>query len=252
MQGAAAMVELKPIKVKRASDQIFEQLRELIFRGELKPGEQLVPERELAQAFGVSRPTVREAINKLVIMGLVDHRQGQGTFVRSLEATREYNPLAAIVDRQETSLEDLLEVRMGLEAQSAWLAAERATPEDIQRIEETLGAMEEEYGEGRLGIEEDVAFHMDLAYATKNPVQVYIMRSFHDLLHFGIEENLRHLWEDPANLPIIRQQHRRIFQAIKDHDPEAAYEAMKTHITFVLEYVREHRLQAQARLTLKA
>lgn len=245
------MVELKPIRVKRASDQIFEQLRDLIFRGELKPGEQLVPERELAQAFGVSRPTVREAINKLVTMGLVEHRQGQGTFVRSHEATREHNPLAAIIG-QETSLEDLLEVRMGLEAQSALLAAERATPEDIQRLEETLAAMEEEYVEGRLGIEEDVAFHMDLAYATKNPVQVYIMRSFHDLLHFGIEENLRHLWEDPANLPIIRQQHRRIFQAIKDHDPEAAYEAMKAHITFVLEYVRGHRLKAQARVTLKA
>ena len=141
---------------------------------------------------------------------------------------------------------------MGLEAQSALLAAERATPEDIQRLEENLAAMEEEYGEGRLGIEQDVAFHMGLAYATKNPVKVYIMRSFHDLLHFGIEENLRHLWEDPANLPIIQQQHRRIFQAIKDRDPEGAFNAMKLHIGFVLEYVREHRLKSQARVTLKA
>jgi len=246
------MVELKPIKVKRASDQVFEQLRDLIFRGELKPGEQLVPERELAQAFGVSRPTVREAINKLVTMGLVEHRQGQGTFVRSLEATREHNPLAAIVDRRETSLEDLLEVRMGLEAQSAMLAAERATPEDIQRLEETLAAMEAEHVKGSLGIEDDVAFHMGLAYATKNPVQVYIMRSFHDLLHFGIEENLRHLWEDPVNLPIIQQQHQRIIQAIKDHDPEGAADAMQAHITFVLEYVREYRLKSRARVTLKA
>ena len=245
------MVELKPIKVKRASDQVFEQLRDLIFRGELKPGEQLVPERELAQVFGVSRPTVREAINKLVTMGLVEHRQGQGTFVRSHDATREHNPLAAIVDRRETSLEDLLEVRMGLEAQSALLAAQRANPEDIQRLEETLAAMEAEHVEGRLGIEDDVAFHMGLAYATQNPVQVYIMRSFHDLLHFGIEENLRHLWEDPANLPIIRQQHQRIIQAIKDHDPEGAYEAMKAHITFVLEYVRAYRLKSQGRVTLR-
>jgi GntR family transcriptional repressor for pyruvate dehydrogenase complex len=246
------MVELKPIKVKRASDQIFEQLRDLIFRGELKPGEQLVPERELAQAFGVSRPTVREAINKLVTMGLVEHRQGQGTFVRSQEATREHNPLAAIIDRQETSLEDLLEVRIGLEGQSAVLAAERATPEDLQRLEETLATMQAEHAAGGLGIEEDVAFHMGLAYATKNPVQVYIMRSFHDLLHFGIEENLRHLWEDPANLPIIQQQHQRIVQAIKGRDPEGAYEAMKAHITFVLEFVREHRLKSQARVTLTA
>ena len=245
------MVGLKPIKVKRASDQVFEQLRDLVFRGELKPGERLVAERELAQVFGVSRPTVREAINKLVTMGLVEHRQGQGTFVRSLESTREHNPLAAIIDRRETSLEDLLEVRLGLEAQSARLAAERATPEDIRRLEETLAAMEAQHLKGSLGIEDDVAFHMGLAYATKNPVQVYIMRSFHDLLHFGIEENLRHLWEDPANLPIIQQQHQRIVQAIKDHDPQGAYAAMQAHITFVLEYVREYRLKSQARAILR-
>jgi GntR family transcriptional repressor for pyruvate dehydrogenase complex len=246
------MVGLKPIKVKRASDQIFEQLRDLIFRGDLKPGERLVPERELAQAFGVSRPTVREAINKLVTMGLVEHCQGQGTFVRSQEATREHNPLAAIIDHRETTLEDLLEVRLGLEAQSARLAAERATPEDMHRLEETLAAMEAEHVKGLLGIEEDVAFHMGLAYATQNPVQVYIMRSFHDLLHFGIEENLRHLWEDPLNLPVIQQQHQRIVQAIKDRDPEGAYEAMKAHITFVLEYVREHRQKSRAQVTLRA
>jgi len=141
----------------------------------------------------------------------------------------------------------------GIDAQiPELLAAERATPEDIQRLEETLAAMEAEHVKGSLGIEDDVAFHMGLAYATKNPVQVYIMRSFHDLLHFGIEENLRHLWEDPVNLPIIQQQHQRIIQAIKDHDPEGAADAMQAHITFVLEYVREYRLKSRARVTLKA
>ena len=76
---------LKPIKVKRVSDQAYEQIRDLIFRGQLKPGEQIMPERELAQALGVSRPTVREAIKQLVTMGLLEHRQGQGTFVRSIQ-----------------------------------------------------------------------------------------------------------------------------------------------------------------------
>ena len=83
----------KTIKAKRVSDQAFEQIRDLVFRGrELKPGRPIMPERELAQALGVSRPTVREAIKKLVTMGLLEHRQGQGTFVSSTDARRETQP----------------------------------------------------------------------------------------------------------------------------------------------------------------
>ena len=190
---------LKPIRVKRISDQVFEQLRDLLFRGQLKTGEKLMPERELAQALGVSRPTVREAINKLVTMGFLEHRQGQGTFVRSMDSQRENNPLSAVIQGPEVSLEDLLEVRMGLESQAVMLAAQRATPDDIDILRNALDAMVSQNQAGELGIEEDVSFHMGIAYATKNTAQVYLMRSFYDLLHFGIKENLTHLWEDPAN-----------------------------------------------------
>lgn len=232
---------LKPIKAKRVSDQAYEQIRDLIFRGQLKPGDQIMPERELAQALGVSRPTVREAIKKLVTMGLLEHRQGQGTFVRSTDSQREHNPLAAVIEGHDASLEELLEVRMGLEGQSVLLAAQRATTEDIQVLQRALEAMLAENAAGRLGIEEDVSFHMAITFATKNPVQVYIMKNFYDLLHFGIRENLQALWEEPSSLPIIRRQHRGIFDAIKNHDPEAAYQAMKEHITFVLDFVRNRK-----------
>jgi GntR family transcriptional repressor for pyruvate dehydrogenase complex len=235
---------LKPIRVKRISDQVFEQIRDLLFRGKLKTGERLMPERELAQALGVSRPTVREAINKLVTMGFLEHRQGQGTFVRSLDSQRENNPLSAIIQGPEVSLEDLLEVRMGLEGQAAILAAQRATPEDIRTLAGALSAMLSRNQAGEPGIEEDVSFHMGIAYATKNTAQIYLMRSFYDLLHFGIKENLTYLWEDAANLPVIQQQHTAIFEAIKRHDPEGAYAAMRGHIAFVLKYVRERKPKA--------
>lgn len=232
---------LKPIKVKRVSDQAYEQIRDLIFRGQLKPGEQIMPERELAQALGVSRPSVREAIKQLVTMGLLEHRQGQGTFVRSIQDQRGLNPLAAMIEGHSPTLEELLEVRMGLEGQAVTLAAQRATPEDIQVLEQALTHMLEENKEGRLGIEEDVSFHMAIAYATKNTVQVHIMKTFYDLLHYGIKENLHYLYEDPANLSIIGQQHTAIFQAIKAHEPEAAYAAMKQHISFVLNFFQERQ-----------
>ena len=232
---------LKPIKVKRVSDQAFEQIRDLIFRGQLKPGEQLMPERELAQALGVSRPTVRETIKQLVTMGLLEHRQGQGTFVRSIDDRRGLNPLAAMIEGHNPTLEELLEVRMGLEGQAVSLAASRATPEDLQVLEKCLTHMLAENRAGRLGIDADVSFHMAIAFATKNTVQVHIMKTFYDLLHFGIKENLHYLYEDPANLEIIGQQHTEIFQAIKSHDPRAAYAAMQRHIAFVLNFFRERQ-----------
>ncbi len=232
---------LKPIKVKRVSDQAFEQIRDLIFRGQLKPGEQLMPERELAQALGVSRPTVREAIKQLVTMGLLEHRQGQGTFVRSIDDRRGLNPLAAMIEGHNPTLEELLEVRMGLEGQAVSLAAQRATPEDLLVLEKALTHMLAENRAGRLGIEEDVSFHMAIAFATRNTVQVHIMKTFYDLLHYGIKENLHYLYEDPANLEMIGRQHTEIFQAIKNHDPRAAYAAMQRHITFVLNFFRERQ-----------
>jgi GntR family transcriptional repressor for pyruvate dehydrogenase complex len=213
---------LKPIKPKLVSDQVFEQLREAIFRGELKPGEKVLPERELAAALNVSRTTIRDAINKLVVLGLLEHQQGQGTFVRSPE-TREGNPLAAAMRTQDATLDDLLEVRMGLECNAAGLAAERSVEKDIQFLQKSLEEMREEVDSGRLGTEADTAFHMAIAFATKNPVQVYIMRNFYDFLFVGIRKNLAHLYEDPANIEKILVQHRQIFDAIRDHNREAAY-----------------------------
>lgn len=235
---------LKPIKPKLISDQVFEQLRDLIFRGYLKPGEQLMTERELALKLGVSRPTVRDAIHQLVAMGLVEHRQGQGTFVTSPAAKSEKNPLTALIEGQNARLDQLLEVRLGLETQSAALAAQRATDDDIAELDKCLQEMIGEIMEGRLGINADVSFHMAIAYATKNPVQVHIMRSFYDLLFFGIKENLYQLYENAENLKAVIQQHTAIVEAIRRHDPEAAYTGMKEHITFVLEFMRQRQRES--------
>ena len=134
---------LKPIKAKRISDQVFDQLRELIFRGKFKPGEQIMTERELSEALNVSRTSVREAINKLAHMGLLEQRQGQGTFVRSPNF-RDKNPLAIAMETQNASVEDLLEVRMGLECHSAANAAQRADEKDIRFMEKSIEEMTEE------------------------------------------------------------------------------------------------------------
>lgn len=231
---------LKPIKPRRISDQVFDQLRELIFRGEFKPGQKIMPERELGEAMGVSRTSVRDAINRLAALGLLEHKQGQGTYVRTLMHSRS-NPMAIAMESEDASLEDLLEVRMGLECNAAANAAERAGKKDIQLIEISLEEIKAEVHSGRLGTQADVAFHMAVAYATKNPVQVSIMKNLYDFLFHGIRENLAQLWEKPGNIENIYQQHLAVFRAVRDHDRSGAFRAMQKHIQFVLDFLAESR-----------
>lgn len=230
---------LKPIKPKRMSDQVFEQLKDLIFRGHLKPGERLMTERELAQNLGVSRPTVREAINKLVAVHLIEHRQGQGTFVNPPNAGVDKNPLAAVINGQDISLMDLLEVRLGLECNAVALAAQRATEEDMRELEKSVQEMMVSIKEGNLGSDADITFHMAIAYATKNIVQIHIMKSLYDLLFYGIQENLQHLYTEPMNLDKVHQQHVDILEAIRRRNPDEAHAAMKRHINFVQDHFKE-------------
>ena len=231
-------LQLKPIKPKKISDQVFEQIRELIFRGQLKAGQQLLPERDLAEALQVSRTTVRNAINKMVVMGLLDHRQGQGTFVRSPDTWRQGNPLAAGIDSNETTVQDLLEVRLGLECNAAALAAQRAEPKDLEFMERHVKELEANIMTGKFAVEPDTSFHMAIAFATKNSFHVYIMKNFYDLLFVGIKKNLIHLYEEPENLGPILNQHLEIYRTIKEHNPEGAYKAMQTHIQFVIDFFK--------------
>lgn len=229
-------MSLKPIKPKRISDQVFEQLRELIYKGEFKPGAQIPPERDLAQSMEVSRTSVRNAINKLVTMGLLEHRQGQGTFVRSPE-TRQGNPLAAAMATDDATLDDLLEVRLGLESNAAMLAAQRATELDIKAMKKSIEEMAEDLRvTDKIAPESDVAFHMALTFATKNPVLIHLMRSFYDFLFVGIKKNLVHLYMERQRLDNILAQHEQIYQAIMERNSGNAQEAMRAHINYVQKY----------------
>jgi GntR family transcriptional repressor for pyruvate dehydrogenase complex len=89
-----------------------------------------------------------------------------------------------------------------------------------------------------LGSDEDVYFHMRIAYATKNPLQVQLMKHFYDYMVVGVRENLQILYRDLVNVDLVHQQHVRVMEAIQDHDTHAAYESMRVHITFVIDYFK--------------
>ena len=227
---------LKPIKPKRISDQVFEQVRELIYKGEFKPGQQIPPERELADSMSVSRTSVRNAIEKMVGLGLLEHRQGQGTFVSMPDGQRS-GSLGISMAIEEASIDDLLEVRMGLECNAAFLAAKRAGQNDLLAMDKCLAEMETDLLETEtIGFASDTAFHMAVTFATKNPVLIHLMRNFYDFLFIGIKKNLTHMYDDPGTLNDILSHHRPVFECIRNRQPEKAFEAMREHIIYVKEY----------------
>jgi GntR family transcriptional regulator, transcriptional repressor for pyruvate dehydrogenase complex len=234
-------VYIKPIRPKNVSDQVYEQLRDLIFRGEFPPGKKLPPERELAEAFGISRPSIKTAINRLVNQGLVTQKQGRGTFVLSMASRYMENPLRQVLEGEEVSLYDLLEVRLGLETQTVGLAAKRADANDIRALETSLDEMLAKVDKGEVGSQEDVSFHMNIAYATKNLAQIYLMKNFYDLLFYGINKSRFFLYE-AGNLPTIGRQHKEILQAIRDRDPVSAQNAMDQHIRYVMDFCEKQNL----------
>lgn len=227
------------LKPKRISEQVFDKIQNLILRGVLRSGEQLKSERELGEIMEVSRPTIRAAIKKLVDRGLVENRQGSGTYVASLEKSITQNPLRAYIDKDETTLLDILDVRLALECHAASIAAQRASGEDIELLFTHNNEMRKRIENGELGLSEDLRFHMCLAFATKNPLQIHLMKNLYEFLHFGIEESLKALYRDPEHLSRILRQHQAVAEAIRSHDSQKAAEAMSRHITFLIEFSSE-------------
>ncbi len=234
-------ISLHPVRPKGVAEQVFEQLRDLIFRGYFRPGDKLPTERELAGSIGVSRPTIKNAISMLVNMGLVEQRQGQGSFVRSFQSQYLDNPLREVMESQDVRLADLLEVRVGLEVNAVALAAERATSEDIDVLDSCLRNMLQKVDQGQVGAEEDASFHMNIAYASKNPAQIFLMKRFNEMLFYGITQSRFYLLES-GNLGMMGQQHSEILECIRSRDVQGAQKAMKEHIEYVKEFCRSRGL----------
>jgi GntR family transcriptional repressor for pyruvate dehydrogenase complex len=225
----------KPIRPKKISEEIVEQIKNLISQGELKPGERIPSERDMANLLGVSRPSVREAIMVLEAMGLVESRQGGGTFVRSLAEASLADPLTSMVEGNPNLLQSLLEVRMGLEGWSAKLAASRITDEEIANLRRYVSEMENQSSKGGWDPQLDARFHYGITAATHNTLQLHILDTIRGLWHATIELALTEFYRREGYLEPLMNQHRAIFDAIQKRDGENAQREMMTHLEFVQE-----------------
>ena len=222
----------KPIRLKKLSEEIVEQIKTLISDGELKPGEKIPSERELAALLGVSRPSVREAIMVLETMGLLESSHGGGTYVRSL-TDGTLAPLAAMLEDNPQLLEELLEVRMGLECWSAYLAATRATDEEIKKIGDSVEEMALQAVSGGWSSDVDSRFHYAITTATHNTMQLHVLNTIHGLFLATIEVALTKLYSQPQFIEVLLGQHQAIYQAIAARDGEGARRAMSAHLEWV-------------------
>ncbi len=232
----------KSIKHTRISDEIVNQIKALISEGRLKPGDKLPPERELIKEFGVSRPSLREALNSLVAMGFLEIK-GKRTFIKSVASESVQNPLFLLIKTDTQKIFDLIEVRKALEAWGAFRAAQRATEEDIKRLGNTLEEMRKAFEHGRSWEKQDADFHLGIAQATHNTIQTHMMSTIYDLLR----ESMARVFKDRSKVKKLLDHHNRIFSAIKNHSPDKAREKTLEHLDYVESEVKGSTAQNNSR-----
>lgn len=225
MKESGDAVRLRPIRKTRAYEEIVRQLQSFISRGELKPGDRLMTERQLAEQFRVSRVTVRQALSVLQAMGLVESRIGNGTFAGDARAPT-VTVLASMLNPPRSSLLEQLELRRLIEPEVARLAADRATAAHIKQMARFITAQQRMMKEGRPFVDEDSAFHLAIARSAGNDLVLRMMESIHELLRESREQSLR----TQSGMARSLAGHRRIIDAIGRHDPKAAQKTMLRHL----------------------
>jgi len=221
----------RAVRTSRLYEQIVQQVEESILKGQLKAGDQLPAERDLAQRFGVSRTAVREAVKTLREKGLVEAYSGRGTFVTNgtSQAMRQSLDLMVRVNQQEGLLH-LAELRQVLEPEIAARAATRIDEQLLLTMREAVAIMDVSLHDPDGYIEADLDFHLALAEAVGNPLILSLLDSIVGLLR----EQRSRIFKMEGGPERGQYHHKRILAAIENHDPEKARDAMRAHLTQVL------------------
>ncbi len=232
--GTASKIAFAAIRKTKIYEEVARQIQHKVLQ-DLQPGDLLPPETELAQTFGVSRGSVRDAIRSLELIGLLDRLPGKGTVVRKVSADPTADPLAAALVQQRHRVEELLDVRQIIEPALANRAAVRITAEELGELERILARQQEKVQRHELAIEEDCQFHYNIAMAAENGVMLRILDLLMDLLRETREQSL----QSEGRLEQSFASHRRILQALQQHDGRAAEAAMREHLQQIESIVRK-------------
>jgi GntR family transcriptional repressor for pyruvate dehydrogenase complex len=220
------------------SDEVIVRFKDLIARRVFVPGGKLPPERDLASALAVSRPTLRQALRALQILGVIRSRQGSGSYLAESAADILRQPLEFALAMKGIAETDLFETRCTLEVKLASLAAKRRTGEDVTEMRDTLASMRASYGDPDLWCVHEIHFHDCIVRAARNAVMSTVM----EMLSFMLLESRRETVRMVTDYSASYDAHQNVFNEIEKQDAEAAAQAMVDHFRMM-----EERSAAAAR-----
>lgn len=229
------------VKQSKVADTVAEKLENNILQGLWVPGDRLPAERDLSAQLSVSRPSLRTAIQKLEEQGLVETRQGGGTYVKNFLAPTITDPLMQMLQAHPDTAGDFVEFRSIIEGNAAYFAAMRSTDADREILENCFAAMEvaHEQDDPQEEAEIDADFHLAIAEASHNVVLLHIMRAMVNVLREGVFYNRMQLYTRRGARDLLLKQHRAIYEPIMAGDPEEARKAAKAHLAYVQEAMRD-------------
>ncbi|MEO8060531.1 MAG: FadR/GntR family transcriptional regulator [Burkholderiales bacterium] len=216
---------LKPVETRRLYQQIADQIRDRIQRGEFKTGNKLPPERDLAQQLGVSRPSLREALIALDIEASVEIRSGSGVYVCS-PPERPPKSTAAMGE----SPTELMQARAAVEGDVVVLACAHVSPEALSRLRESIKGMRSQIAHGRSPLEHDRKFHLHIAEMSGNSVLMRLVAELFDERHSPISARLSVRFENTRTWNTALKEHEAVYRALEARDPLAAQSAIRSHL----------------------
>lgn len=225
-------------KRDKLGESVFISLRDNILSGKLKEGDKLPSQEVLAETFGVSRTVMREALNKLSSLGLVESEQGRGTFVHSIKLSVLLDPFLTALQFERSSIRELLEVRYSIERVIARLAAQRVQSDELENLKKQISIMEGSINKGGIQdfAEADLAFHMALAEISKNDILKRIICTIREMMRLFLEQFNR--IEGASERAI--HYHKRILKAVENREVDKAEAEMGAHIQDVAETLHKH------------
>lgn len=223
---------------------VFTFFRDRLLSGQLKAGDRLLGERELAATLGVSRPVLREALRCLAMLGLLDIRHGRGAYVRSADASVLGQALTLCLAPEPRILEDVLQARIAIECQAIRLACERGSERDLQaiagRLDDLVGSLDDPQEGGAA----DYAFHLAIVRASGSSALMKIYEAISPLLMRSHVERRRDTFREPAITSGLVDAHREVFLSLARREPDAAERRLRDHFRIGDELRRKNLLSS--------
>ena len=223
-------MQIHPIKKVNISDQVYEQLREQLINGVWKQGDKIPSENELVALFNVSRVTVRQALSKLITLGLLETKLGEGTYVKEINPGVYMKEMIPYIILNKESIREVLEFRLVIETETAGMAATRITDKDIARLERCLERMFNFKDQLDNYVYEDLHFHMIIAKSTKNSLIIQVNNIVREIIRGTIKNVTEEIGSE-----VGLKYHKLLIDSFKLRDAEMAKNMMREHLQQTVE-----------------